>query len=362
MTVRKRGAHITRDNWRLIITKEIMDPASQFSILEAMLRKISDGATPNTIWLRRINPSVSIGIYQDPEEEVNLKYCHENALPVLRRPTPGGTLYHDPGGVLCSVAFQKQKFWKHLDIKNPDELFRIIGAAVVDTCTRYGITAEITPVNDICVNGKKIYGAAQMEWYDVFLHGGSFLVSNSIDVMQHVLHPPTVKFSGKPITKVNERVTTLQQATGREIDPHEVMTLLAQQTARILNIEVSTVEFSEEEHKLSQELYTMKYSKPEWTFPTKRVYSKVVSTKAASGVVTLSLNLTGDVIIEASIHGDFLIANQEKINRLMKNFKNVQLDEAAEMIHHAHLSKDLQEALLRLLNGIKKETVNERKK
>jgi lipoate-protein ligase A len=362
MIVRRRGAHIIMDDWRLIITKEIIDSASQFSLLEAMLRKISDGASPNTIWLRRIKSSVSIGVYQNLEEEVNLQYCHENALPVLRRPTPGGALYHDPGGVLCSVAFQKNTIWKHLDIKDPDELYRIIGAAVVATCASYGVTAEITPVNDICVNGKKIYGSAQMEWYDVFLHGGSFLVSTSIDVMQDVLHPLAVKFFGKAVTNVKERVTTLYEVTGRDINPYEVMTRLAQQTAHILNIEVATGKFSEEEHKLGQELYTIKYSKPEWTFPTKRVYSKVVSTKAASGVVTLSLNLTGDVITEASLHGDFLIACQEKINRLMKNFKNVQLDKAIELIPHVHLPNDLQEALLRLLNGIKTETIKRQKK
>ena len=49
--------------------------------------------SPNTIILSiPENPYMCVGYFQNPKNELDLKYCKENNLPIVRRQTGGGAV------------------------------------------------------------------------------------------------------------------------------------------------------------------------------------------------------------------------------------------------------------------------------
>ncbi|CAL2030095.1 unnamed protein product [Caenorhabditis brenneri] len=53
------------------------------------------------MWSNR--PTVVIGRHQNPWTEVNLPFCHENDIEIVRRHSGGGTVYHDLGNLNISL-------------------------------------------------------------------------------------------------------------------------------------------------------------------------------------------------------------------------------------------------------------------
>ncbi|MEA2087178.1 MAG: lipoate--protein ligase family protein, partial [Candidatus Caldatribacteriota bacterium] len=72
-------------------------------------KKILEICNPDSFVLRfwQNNPSVIIGKFQKEEYEVNLEYTKKKNIPVFRRFTGGGTVYHDRGNL--NITFCKEK-------------------------------------------------------------------------------------------------------------------------------------------------------------------------------------------------------------------------------------------------------------
>jgi len=77
--------------------------------------------------------------------------------------------------------------------------------------------------------------------------------------MNRALTPPALKFAGKPAWSVKERVTSLAQEVGRELDTDEVMERFAANFTRILGIELAPGALMPEERELAAELLAVKY-------------------------------------------------------------------------------------------------------
>ena len=54
------------------------------------------------VW--RVGPTVIIGRNQDLEAEVNLEYCRQNCVEVVRRRSGGGCVYSDKGNMMVSCV------------------------------------------------------------------------------------------------------------------------------------------------------------------------------------------------------------------------------------------------------------------
>ncbi|TRM75401.1 lipoate--protein ligase family protein, partial [Sulfolobus sp. B5] len=77
---------------RVILTEILEDPYLNLAIDEALLIK-------NDLVLRiwRNNMSVVLGILSRVNDEINLEYITEKNIPLLRRISGGGSVYHDMG-------------------------------------------------------------------------------------------------------------------------------------------------------------------------------------------------------------------------------------------------------------------------
>ena len=346
------------NKWRLL-RDNIIKPRKHFATEEALLRGIDKKITPPTLRIRKYKPSTWIGIYQDIDEDINLEYCKKNDIPVVRRHNPGGSVYQDNGSFCFSAFFNRKKFLKYIDTDNSNKLYNMIGKIVVNTLNYFGIEAEISEINDVTINDKKVYGSAQIDFYSAFSHSGTFLIDVDLDVMQKVLSPSNLKFIDKGFTSVRDRVVNLNDVTNKQVKKEDVIQKFIEIFSNYFNIKFSENELSKKELKIINNLYKNKYATREWTYKKFPSSSIKVSKKAKSGIINLHCKFdeNNKYIKKVFLTGDFLVSDSRSILNFYDEMKNTSLENVTSKLNNLSLPEDLQLNLIDLFNKIKKEVL-----
>ena len=335
--------------WRLL-RDGITDTHHHFAVEEALVRQVDEGLSPPTLRLRQVRRAVFVGVFQDTWAEVDVDYCRQHDIKIVRRANAGGAVYHDLGSFCYSAFFPRALF-----SQSEEELYCLFAEPVIRTCADYGVTAHFHGMNDVLVGERKIYGSAQITWYGTFVQSGTFLVNMDFDVMDRALTPPALKFADKPARSVKERVTSLAREVERELDTDEVMERFVANFTQVLGIRLVPGDLTPEERELAAELLAVKYGTDEWNFGTRRAYGVAVSAKAKGGVVLLSADIEDGVIREARIRGDFLVSDRAVLERLEQALAGRRLEEAQAVVEAVGLSSDVRETLVRLLAEVGQE-------
>lgn len=153
---------------------------------EAISIQVQEGKSYITLRLYSwIKPSVSIGFFQKLKE-IDLSYCKNNDIPIVRRPTGGRGIFHQDeltyslsapyqgffaGSLfdtyyLVSCAFESAFKSTGIDV-NMNLTRRIRRGIKTPLCFSSNSYAEMT------FRGKKIIGSAQKRWKAGFLQQGS---------------------------------------------------------------------------------------------------------------------------------------------------------------------------------------------
>ena len=123
-------------------------------------------------------PSVIAGRFTDIESDVNLEYAHANNIPVFRRHSGGGAVYHDLGNINYTFIMKDDKrltlgYFSRIIIKVLNDI---------------GINAALEFThNDIKADGRKISGTAQYHHDGMILHHGTLLFDSDLSVIPKVL-------------------------------------------------------------------------------------------------------------------------------------------------------------------------------
>ncbi|MBM3419961.1 MAG: lipoate--protein ligase [Bacteroidetes bacterium] len=147
------------------------------------------------------DPSVIIGKHQIANEEVNSSFVVERGLPVIRRITGGGTVYHDHGNVNFTFistgeSGSQVNFRKHTE---PITLF--LNSLHVD--------ARLEGKNDIRTGGLKISGNAEHVFKNRVLHHGTLLFSTSLTDLRESLLSGEGKYISRAVASNRTTVTNL---------------------------------------------------------------------------------------------------------------------------------------------------------
>ena len=78
-----------------LVDTESFNPYFNLAAEEYLFRRFSD----EIVFLYINSPSVIIGKHQNAYEEINLKYIITNNIPVIRRISGGGSVFHDLGNL-----------------------------------------------------------------------------------------------------------------------------------------------------------------------------------------------------------------------------------------------------------------------
>ena len=245
---------------RLIIDEG--NGSKQMAIDEALLYLRALRRAPDTLRLYIFKPStITIGYFQSVADSVNLDYVELRKIPVIRRITGGGSVYHDFGGeVTYSIIIGKDEI-----PKSYPEAFKFLAMGVIEAARYLGAKAEFKPLNDGVINGRKFSGSAQVRKLNAVLQHGTFMYGTDVDTLAKCLKVPGVKLSSKLIKSIKERVITLSTALGHELERGEIIKALIKGFSKALNAEFYEDSYSREELALANSL-KWKYSSREWTY------------------------------------------------------------------------------------------------
>lgn len=126
------------------------------------------------LWQNR--PAVVVGSYQNICREIHVEMLRSRGIPVVRRMTGGGTVYHDLGNVNYTYIMKQD------------------GAPDYDSCLKpviaglnaMGIPARKNHSCDIAIGGQKISGSAQRVSRGRVLHHGTLLFDSDLTALDQI--------------------------------------------------------------------------------------------------------------------------------------------------------------------------------
>jgi lipoate-protein ligase A len=182
----------------LCINLKSTDPFFNLAIEEILLKKSQE----EYLILGINKSSVIIGKHQSAHREINTKFVCENNIPVIRRISGGGTVYHDTGNLNFSFIRQSET-GKQVD-------FRKYTEPVIDFLKSIEIDAKFEGKNDIRVQGLKISGNAEHVHHNRVLHHGTLLFSTSPAMLKNSLRKGTSHYTSRAVGSNPSSVTNLK--------------------------------------------------------------------------------------------------------------------------------------------------------
>lgn len=189
-----------------IVLPEVKDRSLVFYL--AMEEFVAREIEGEAFFVWRVNPTVIIGRNQDLEAEVNMDYCREHGVEVVRRKSGGGCVYSDKGNIMISYISGRgdvsEVFERYLDM--------------LTSCLRsLGLPAEKSGRNDVLVDGRKVSGNAFHMLPDRSIVHGTLLYSTDFDALETAIRPPVEKLERHGVASVRQRVTNLSECMDQSV-------------------------------------------------------------------------------------------------------------------------------------------------
>ncbi len=153
-----------------------------------------------TLILWRNAPCVVIGRHQNPWLECDLRAMHADAVPLVRRTSGGGAVYHDGGNTNFS-------FIAPAAVYNQERHFRV----VTDALASLGIAAWKSDRNDLRAGERKISGNAFRHRHGRSMHHGTLLVDSDLERLTAYLTPSAALIETKATASVRSAVVNLTE-------------------------------------------------------------------------------------------------------------------------------------------------------
>ena len=176
----------------------------------AMEEYVASAVEDEAFFVWRVEPTVIYGRNQVLENEVNLEYCREHGVDIVRRKSGGGCVYSDLGNIMVSYISRRG---------DVSEVFDRYMTSLCDALRALGVPAEKSGRNDILVEGRKISGNAFHQLPDRSIVHGTLLYSTDLEALVEAIMPPVEKLQRHGVESVRQRVMNLSEYVSAMQDP-----------------------------------------------------------------------------------------------------------------------------------------------
>jgi lipoate---protein ligase len=202
-------------------------------------------------------PLVVVGKHQNALAEVNALFLYENNIPLLRRLSGGGAVYHDLGNVNFSFIQTVPDVTK-VNYAN-------YSSTIVAMLRKLGVDANVGKRNDLFVEGFKISGHASHIFRNRVLSHGTLLFDSDRQNLSEALKLSNGKYESRAISSVRSKVENISHFLDKSIEINEFVSQIYKQVSTDYpGIEV--VGFTADDIFDIERLAKEKYERVEWNY------------------------------------------------------------------------------------------------
>jgi lipoate-protein ligase A len=276
------------------------------------------------IWINE--RSVILGKHQNAYAEINYPYVRENRIPVIRRISGGGAVYHDSGNVNFT-------FIKKTDKTNQVDFTRFT-SIIVEFMQSLGIEVNINKRNSLFAGSLKFSGHAEHIFHNRVLHHGTILFDTDLEKLENCLKP-VKEFNGKAMVSVRSEVGNIAPLLSRRIDIDQFTNKLL---AWLIDFYPGSISYQIQPKEMNaiHQLAESKYKTWEWNFGYSPEYifhvhlpmltdHLLVNVKVKNGsIVTMDFpDFKGNGEMIATLNKmTGLLHKEEEIKRFVENNRN----------------------------------------
>lgn len=152
------------------------------------------------------SPYVCLGLHDDLEQEIDLEFCREQGIPLLRRETGGGVVYLDSNQIFFQLVLRRDN--PVLPLRRNRFYQRFLKPAI-SVYQRFGLPAGLKSPADIVVNGRKCSGNASGDIGQCTAYAGNILLDFDFATMSRVLRVSGTAFREYLRSVMRDHMTTL---------------------------------------------------------------------------------------------------------------------------------------------------------
>ncbi|TPX72179.1 hypothetical protein SpCBS45565_g00407 [Spizellomyces sp. 'palustris'] len=137
---------------------------------------------------------------QNPWKECHLKLMQNDGVPLVRRRSGGGAVYHDIGNSNYTIFMPRDEFDRRTNAQ-----------LVCRGLHQLDIPALVNDRHDLVIGDKKVSGSAYKLVNSRAYHHGTMLIDADLTALGRYLRPPPKNLVGKGVESVRSNVTRLRE-------------------------------------------------------------------------------------------------------------------------------------------------------
>ncbi len=185
---------------RLIDNHGTTDPAVNLALEEYCVRNLDMNEPYLLLYVN--DPSVVVGKHQDAEAEVDPAFLQDHRIPLFRRISGGGAVYHDHGNLNYSFLNRFEP-GRMLDFKRYTR-------PILEALQAIGVPASLNDRNDIVAAGRKISGTAQFTTVRSMFSHGTLLLNADLSRLRKVLDSPPYPPDSRGVRSLRSPVANIR--------------------------------------------------------------------------------------------------------------------------------------------------------
>jgi lipoate-protein ligase A len=287
----------------LIFYRPLTDPYFNIAAEEYFVKHATEDLC--MIWTNE--RSVIIGKHQNSFAEINYPYVRAHSIPVIRRISGGGAVYHDKGNINFT-------FIKKTNKTNQVD-FEPFTSVITEFMQSFGIKVNVNKRNSLFIGNLKFSGHAEHIFHDRVLHHGTILFNTDLDTLQNCLSTGK-EYHGKAMASARSEVGNIAPLLSEHIDIH---TFIEKLIAWLMDLYTGSKSYEMQpfETDVIQLLAETKYKTWEWNFGYSPAYEFNVHIPMHSGFIPINVKVKNGKFVQIDLpSGGFTNPQAQVLNGL----------------------------------------------